>query len=431
MQAHEETMRRYGHSRRPSLGKGMPISSLLLDLSTPQQRNFESISKDGISPKSEPVVFTFGQGLATYHNHKNQMVGLTNSFLAHEKETEAVEKYREEPPEEERFLKCVNYRRPSLDEESDEDVSDESLAGDDENNSKTCQTCNKKTPLLTADESQPPLTKLCEALCDDLCKSSTKKPSLSRTTSERQEFLAGMLHDAQEAVVIEPVLQMANLVEPQLLEFESEVKISQPQLHEPEIKTLETKQQPVAMEPKGDELKLRETERHIAEPTSRTTNAKRKQRQPIVTQPDDTDSEGEAEAIPYTRFEAIDMGSNDTEPSENDPLEMLPIITYPEESAEIVEHTEDLIRFDDVEETPVQDSELTIENLAKFDREYFRNKLAIAEALAQATMMTPSAASRRLAARKMEMDINEPGFVYDSVNGEFIPPRDLLLYLVR
>lgn len=55
----------------------------------------------------------------------------------------------------------------------------------------------------------------------------------------------------------------------------------------------------------------------------------------------------------------------------------------------------------------------------------------MAEALAQATMMTPTAARRRLAARKMEMNINDPDFVYDKENNEYIPPKDLLLYLVR
>lgn len=62
----------------------------------------------------------------------------------------------------------------------------------------------------------------------------------------------------------------------------------------------------------------------------------------------------------------------------------------------------------------------------KQTREYFRKKLAIFEA----SMKTPMAANRRLAARKIEM---EGGFGGDQEmeNDECIPPRQLLMYLVR
>lgn len=74
---------------------------------------------------------------------------------------------------------------------------------------------------------------------------------------------------------------------------------------------------------------------------------------------------------------------------------------------------------------------LTMENLKQFNDDYFREKLAIAEALANTSMMTPSAAKNRLAARKIEMSLNTPDFVYDPENAEYIPPKDLLMYLVR
>lgn len=74
---------------------------------------------------------------------------------------------------------------------------------------------------------------------------------------------------------------------------------------------------------------------------------------------------------------------------------------------------------------------LTIENLKQFNKDYFREKLAIAEALAKASMMSSPAAKRRLAARKMEMSLNTPDFVYDPENAEYIPPKELLMYLVR
>lgn len=74
---------------------------------------------------------------------------------------------------------------------------------------------------------------------------------------------------------------------------------------------------------------------------------------------------------------------------------------------------------------------LTMENLKQFNDDYFREKLAIAEALANTSMMTSSAAKSRLAARKIEMSLNTPDFVYDPENAEYIPPKELLMYLVR
>lgn len=74
---------------------------------------------------------------------------------------------------------------------------------------------------------------------------------------------------------------------------------------------------------------------------------------------------------------------------------------------------------------------LTVENLKQFNKNYFREKLAIAEALANTSMMTSPAAKRRLAARKIEMSLNTPDFVYDPENAEYIPPKELLMYLVR
>ncbi|XP_055550964.1 nocturnin isoform X2 [Wyeomyia smithii] len=61
----------------------------------------------------------------------------------------------------------------------------------------------------------------------------------------------------------------------------------------------------------------------------------------------------------------------------------------------------------------------------KQTRDYFRKRIAIFEA----SMKTPVAANRRLAARKMEM---EGGFgeAWEAEN-ECIPPRQLLMYLVR
>lgn len=74
---------------------------------------------------------------------------------------------------------------------------------------------------------------------------------------------------------------------------------------------------------------------------------------------------------------------------------------------------------------------VVVDNLKKSSQMYFRDKLDVAEALAKTSMMTSPAAKRRLAARKMEMNLNSVNFVYDSENSDYIPPKELLMYLVR
>lgn len=75
---------------------------------------------------------------------------------------------------------------------------------------------------------------------------------------------------------------------------------------------------------------------------------------------------------------------------------------------------------------------LTMENLQQFNHQYFREKFAIAEALAKTSMMTPPAQKRRLAARKIEMSLLQvPGYVIEPDESEYIPPTDLLMYMVR
>lgn len=75
---------------------------------------------------------------------------------------------------------------------------------------------------------------------------------------------------------------------------------------------------------------------------------------------------------------------------------------------------------------------LTMENLQQFNHQYFREKFAIAEALAKTSMMTPPAQKRRLAARKIEMSLLQvPGYVIEPDESDYIPPTDLLMYMVR
>lgn len=87
------------------------------------------------------------------------------------------------------------------------------------------------------------------------------------------------------------------------------------------------------------------------------------------------------------------------------------------------------IRIDSV---PQEKTKPTISCPPIMDRQEFREKLAVAEALARTSMMTSPAAKRRLAARKIEMDINADAFNNATDEDfDYVPPKQLLLYLVR
>lgn len=384
MQAHQETLKKYGHMRRPSYGSGktMPISSLLIDVSAPAsaQRSYETFSKDGLSPTKvatdQPVIFTFGQGRA-------QQSDASNAFLLQEQSAGIAQRVEAEEPQQPVFLKCTNYHSHASteDQNDDEESTAESSSVTDTTDTDTGDSDNEHETA----ESDYDLSS---------ARKGTEQPQqkrLSRSTSERQDFLASMLFNASD----EPVGQTA----------ESASNVDKPAPTAP-----------------------------MAE--SESSEEEEKDAQPIVTEPDEDVDEvdGEVELVfREQHFAPIAMGSNDTEPSDSDPFEVDAIITYPEEKFRVVADNEDLITFDENDHVVAVESQLTIENLAKFDREYFRNKLAVAEALAQASMLTPTAVRRRLAARQMEMNINHTDGGDDTVDasGEYIPPKDLLLYLVR
>lgn len=56
-----------------------------------------------------------------------------------------------------------------------------------------------------------------------------------------------------------------------------------------------------------------------------------------------------------------------------------------------------------------------------------RESLVIAERLASASLLTSPGARRRIAARNLEMGAGDEG----AANGNYVPPKQLLLYLVR
>lgn len=115
--------------------------------------------------------------------------------------------------------------------------------------------------------------------------------------------------------------------------------------------------------------------------------------------------------------ESNDNEDDEDDEDDNDALEMASIEAYKGSSSD--------------EDTDATASPLTVENLKHFSEKYFREKLAVAEALANTSMMTSPAVQRRLAARKIEMSIKNPDFVYDEENAEYVPPKELLMYLVR
>ncbi|KAF5272703.1 hypothetical protein FQA39_LY07730 [Lamprigera yunnana] len=62
-----------------------------------------------------------------------------------------------------------------------------------------------------------------------------------------------------------------------------------------------------------------------------------------------------------------------------------------------------------------------------FEEDDMRSSLVLAETLAKASLMTSPAAKRRLAARSAEFKFGH----VDEASGSYVPPRQLLLYLVR
>lgn len=73
------------------------------------------------------------------------------------------------------------------------------------------------------------------------------------------------------------------------------------------------------------------------------------------------------------------------------------------------------------------------------DRKEYKERFAVAEALARASMLTSPAVRRRLAARKVEIDMmagvgtvrgNEDEG-YWTADFDYVPPRELLMYMVR
>lgn len=172
MQSHGETIRKFGHNRRPSYGKAMPVSALLMNYSLPQNRMYDSISRDGISPEDErpPMLFSLSQVNAHhYETHPNT----------------------ERTPE----------RKMSSDWSVNADNEFVFVSSPDE--------CYPKNTDIEMCPKNDAMTELCNLLCDKSCKKvekfSTnitsddvydKAITVAHVNDKRQQFLSSMIQDS-------------------------------------------------------------------------------------------------------------------------------------------------------------------------------------------------------------------------------------------
>lgn len=168
MQSHGDTLRKYGHRRRPSYGKAMPVSALLMNNMSPQNRNNDSIAKDGMSPDHErpPMFFT----LAEVNPQETDAKTVSKNFIESEQIDCSVS------AENEFVFVSLKDALPS---------------GDD------IETC--------------PMTELCNLLCDESCKKIGNKSTADNGSvdemktkacaNDRQKFLSSMIADNVTSVV--------------------------------------------------------------------------------------------------------------------------------------------------------------------------------------------------------------------------------------
>lgn len=176
MQSHGETLRKYGHSRRPSYGKAMPVSALLMNYTSPQNRINDSIARDGMLPEHErpPMLFKLSEVNANYQETDTKF--------------ESVETFIE------------NEKRPN-----DCSVSAENefvfVSSKDASENDDIETC--------------PMTELCNLLCDSSCKKIEKNSTdfshdkgdvsevntTARANDNRHKFLSSMIADSVSSAV--------------------------------------------------------------------------------------------------------------------------------------------------------------------------------------------------------------------------------------
>lgn len=176
MQSHGETLRKYGHSRRPSYGKAMPVSALLMNYSSPQNRSNDSIARDGISPEPEqerpPMLFKLPEVNSDYQETDPQFQSI-KTFIENEQ----------------RQNDCsVNAENEFVFVSSKEASQNDDI-----------ETC--------------PMTELCNLLCDSSCKKVEKTSinishdngnevnTTARANDNRHKFLSSMIADSVPSTV--------------------------------------------------------------------------------------------------------------------------------------------------------------------------------------------------------------------------------------
>lgn len=365
MQAQSQTMKKFGHNRRPSCGKIMPISTLLDNLMTTPSNHFDSLAKDASNSTASFESFTHNlkPNERSDGNQFGNIIDLTTNFIEGEIFNNVQQQQQSLPSDivdvNKTFLKCVNYHPRDMntngesdiinaknvvvpdDDDVDENI-DRLLLGN--NTNAPCSICSNKVKSADAIQTfdfQQPLNVLCEKLCDKSCNTSTKT---CQSTDDMHTNTSHLSNDTASTK---------------------------------SMNELDAKQ---------------DAERILARSNSN--------RQEFLASMLDENEMG------------INGGGDGGMENNDDGTDSIGSM---ETNISCDEHI-----------VP-----LTVENLKQFNENYFRHKLAIAEALANTSAMTSPAARRRLAARKMEMSLNTPDFVYDVENAEYIPPKDLLMYLVR
>ncbi|XP_052126844.1 uncharacterized protein LOC127750153 isoform X2 [Frankliniella occidentalis] len=121
--------------------------------------------------------------------------------------------------------------------------------------------------------------------------------------------------------------------------------------------------------------------------------------------------------------------------------ESMSAVSMLQNSMEVLQRMEDVRLHEDGDDDlePSRVTALVAETLGVGDAEVsalMRESLAVAERLAAASLMTSAAAKRRLQARSIELGASSPdaGIAFGGLSGlaeEYVPPRALLLYLVR
>lgn len=193
MQSHGETIRKYGHNRRPSYGKAMPVSALLMNYAAPRNRLNDSISRDGMSPDHErpPMVFNLSE--------------VNSNYQETDRKVDAIED----------FIKNEQKSTTDCSVSADNEFVFVSLKDVQNNDIETC-----------------PMTELCDLLCDNSCKKNENNsipgssnvncgvkeiPKTVSANDNRLKFLSSMIGDTDASTVESESLDVMKENSPEMI----------------------------------------------------------------------------------------------------------------------------------------------------------------------------------------------------------------------